>query len=122
MAVADIGKVSIDCGDTHLLDIRGAASRAGKADIGRRLAAKVLGGDVAGERSAEFSIDPIAQCVGLRVPCHTNLVPAAVDDIAEIGGGREIAGRTSVCVDNVGVVVGGIIERRAVLIGVELNG
>ena len=57
-----------------------------------------------------------------EVPRHTNLVPTTVDDIAEIGGGREIAGRTSVCVDNVGVVVGGIIKRRAVLIGVEFNG
>ena len=74
------------------------------------------------ERSAEFSIDPIAQCVGLRVPCHADLVPAAVDDLAEIGGGGESAGRTSVCVDNVGVVVGGIIDRRTVLEGVELNG
>ena len=68
MAVADIGKVSIDGGNTHLLEIRGAAGRAGKADIGRRLAAEILGGDVAGQRSAEFSVDPIAQCVGLQSP------------------------------------------------------
>ena len=122
MAVADIGKVGIDCGNTHLLDIRGAASCAGKADIGGRLAAKVLGGDVAGRAFRRVFHRPNSAVCGLGVPCHTDLMPAAVDDFTEIGGSREIAGRTSIRIDDIGVVVGWIINRRAVLIGVELNG
>ena len=54
------------------------------------MTAEVLRRDVAGQRSAECSIDPVPQCVGLRVPRHADLVPAAVDDVAEIAGGREI--------------------------------
>ena len=71
--------------------------------------------------STKFAIYPVSQCVALRIPRHTDLMPATINDVAETTGGSDIATRAGICVYDICVIVGWIIDRRATLLRIKLD-
>ena len=104
-AVLEIAVIGGYLRDVHLLEIAASGGGPGKSEIDLIRSAKVLGNEIARQRAAELSIDPILQRVSLCVPNDVGLVPASVFEVAESDLRRKrLKLRSRVRVDKIGRV------------------